>query len=1365
LTAASISAAGTTTLTVTYTPDFKGFDTDQTPAISFVKANEAITDAAGNQVVNFTRASFDGAAPVIVGVHGDLVDKTKLNVTFSEPIYTHDTAGANISFNGAAISGAQLFGYDNLNAGPGSSGFTAAPVTQTSATTLQATLDAALTVSDIAKDLVWLRLQTVWDNANAIDAVLADNYAAYDVAGANIKYWIMDDVVAPWIIGITTVDQDLDGYIDHYRVKFSEPIKDSSIKGYVSNNAMSVDISPTWAIAGYTGTARWNFFEGKSTAAAGNTGKAAAAAAGKPAFLDNGVDDDVLYLEIQESGVVPFANTGAGSTGFKGNVTFGAGSNAETATDIAGNPLDTASTVTTSGVAATNGTVTDNVGPVIVGATASGRVITVLFSEALKDITVAYKTTDFKVNGVAGGNNITGYTWVNNGTLQITMTSSTSAFNFNTNAINTVEVDGTTPAPNLANLRDLAVAATNNGSLGVTAAANNAAGLSTDTKLGLWTANSPVAPTLYTTNAAARGAFTISNLPWIINDGAASPAAPKPGQIVTLKWKGANIDSVDVYASFNGGVTYVLVPNSRVAFSALTTTYQTIGTISATNLRVQSSASSSYKADFTIATTNPNGPLMVVAPNGGEVFAAGQMVNILWAAINVAPTDSVDVSVSLDAGVTWTVIGRAAAGAGTFPWMAAATNNARVKVKQVGFLFEDMSDQSFMVSGSGGSVSPIAKAMLDKYPSSMADINNVNAAKVNVTGFASAGDSIMVQLVDSAGLAAMSATVGAGTNGAFAAQVNASALANGFVTLMAGKVINGAVATWYTFADYHKDAVTIGAPSALTVTDVPGDNGGFVYVTFTVSPQHPGMTGATPYNTVQSYQLYKRAVPGAAGVAAIDTVWTAWANFPAYSELLAGNKLQVLAATTKNGTYQWKLVASVMAGSNSAATGAASGGSAKVAELLNGVDKAADGIFSAPTDVAIGGSVDDIAPSALTVFAANNTPGQGITISWTPNSDHGIVGGYLFNGVTLPIWGVDRYEVYRAVKGTTTFTLVGFGVPGSSSFLDATATPGTTVYDYYIKLVDGNSDHVVRTADILGMAAIAGASGTDFNSDGTVGLADLVLLGQQWNTKKTDLTTWISLFDLNGDGVVDLGDLVVLGANWNATTKSAKVTSAVPTINNPFELKPEVNESTSMYFVNISVKDAATYQGVAFTLNYDTKAFEFVKESVNGLVGISLTNEVQPGVINIASAFQNEKFNGTITLGFKSKGLNSDMNLRMANAEVDINNLVSAVTGAPSVTLKALPTVYAMQQNFPNPFNPTTTIEYSLPKTSQVELAIYNMAGQKVRTLVNTSQAASFYRVIWNGKNDFGQTVASGLYFYKLNAGNYSKVVKMNLIK
>jgi flagellar hook capping protein FlgD len=88
-----------------------------------------------------------------------------------------------------------------------------------------------------------------------------------------------------------------------------------------------------------------------------------------------------------------------------------------------------------------------------------------------------------------------------------------------------------------------------------------------------------------------------------------------------------------------------------------------------------------------------------------------------------------------------------------------------------------------------------------------------------------------------------------------------------------------------------------------------------------------------------------------------------------------------------------------------------------------------------------------------------------------------------------------------------------------------------------------------------------------------------------------------------------------------------------------------------------------------------------------------------------------------------------------------------------------------LQTNMPNPFNPETTIFYSLEETSEVSLEIYNVKGQKVKQLVNSQIAAGQHSIIWDGKDDAGQSVASGVFFYKMTVGDYSSVKKMMLLK
>jgi hypothetical protein len=96
-----------------------------------------------------------------------------------------------------------------------------------------------------------------------------------------------------------------------------------------------------------------------------------------------------------------------------------------------------------------------------------------------------------------------------------------------------------------------------------------------------------------------------------------------------------------------------------------------------------------------------------------------------------------------------------------------------------------------------------------------------------------------------------------------------------------------------------------------------------------------------------------------------------------------------------------------------------------------------------------------------------------------------------------------------------------------------------------------------------------------------------------------------------------------------------------------------------------------------------------------------------------------------------------------------------------------LPIDYDLLQNYPNPFNPETTIRYALPKgfNGQVVLTIYNLVGQEVKRLVDKIQESGYYLIVWNGTDNFGRSVSSGVYFYRLRADRFTAVNKMMLLK
>ena len=108
-------------------------------------------------------------------------------------------------------------------------------------------------------------------------------------------------------------------------------------------------------------------------------------------------------------------------------------------------------------------------------------------------------------------------------------------------------------------------------------------------------------------------------------------------------------------------------------------------------------------------------------------------------------------------------------------------------------------------------------------------------------------------------------------------------------------------------------------------------------------------------------------------------------------------------------------------------------------------------------------------------------------------------------------------------------------------------------------------------------------------------------------------------------------------------------------------------------------------------------------------------------------------------------------------------NFPTAVEDEDEITQR--PSEFELHQNYPNPFNPGTQIEYTLKKTGHVTLHIYNVLGEKVKTLLDQDQPAGFYQINWDGKNDNGKPVSSGIYLYKLEVNGFSEARKMLLLK
>ena len=164
-----------------------------------------------------------------------------------------------------------------------------------------------------------------------------------------------------------------------------------------------------------------------------------------------------------------------------------------------------------------------------------------------------------------------------------------------------------------------------------------------------------------------------------------------------------------------------------------------------------------------------------------------------------------------------------------------------------------------------------------------------------------------------------------------------------------------------------------------------------------------------------------------------------------------------------------------------------------------------------------------------------------------------------------------------------------------------------------------------------------------------------------------------------------------------------------------------------------------------------------------GIQGTEWTQEymmeakAEEGIIHIAMAGPTSlEGNGALLyLQFEGEGL--------PEGEVRV---IHAILNEEEMDVEsAIPDVFALSPNYPNPFNPLTTIKYQLPEDVHVRISIYNILGQKVRSLVNGDMQAGYYSVEWDSRDGRGIHVASGIYFYRIEAGTFVQTRKMLLIK
>jgi nitrate reductase cytochrome c-type subunit len=189
--------------------------------------------------------------------------------------------------------------------------------------------------------------------------------------------------------------------------------------------------------------------------------------------------------------------------------------------------------------------------------------------------------------------------------------------------------------------------------------------------------------------------------------------------------------------------------------------------------------------------------------------------------------------------------------------------------------------------------------------------------------------------------------------------------------------------------------------------------------------------------------------------------------------------------------------------------------------------------------------------------------------------------------------------------------------------------------------------------------------------------------------------------------------------------------------------------------------------------------YDYAGIANNGQVP-GVQTEVTALLAKLASTLPDSLVNGTISSsGAKNLTKNQlgaywdyllvtkDGSLGVHNAKYTfalLERALGTITGVKVVSDKA-PRSYVLEQNYPNPFNPTTTINFSVPKTGMVNVSVYNAIGQLVKVLTNDNYIPGTYQITWNGTNNGGITVASGVYFYRFTTKDYTNTMKMVFLK
>ena len=345
-------------------------------------------------------------------------------------------------------------------------------------------------------------------------------------------------------------------------------------------------------------------------------------------------------------------------------------------------------------------------------------------------------------------------------------------------------------------------------------------------------------------------------------------------------------------------------------------------------------------------------------------------------------------------------------------------------------------------------------------------------------------------------------------------------------------------------------------------------------------------------------------------------------------------------------------------------------------------------------------------------------------------------------------------DTAQAVEWTDS-TNGNFILPVSSKIYNYSISVDQSGQNYYVDSIiahPGDDNVIVNLRTSIGTMPAAEVDGKLKTENGQAipnGYVGLHCLGNNFDISSNT--------DINGNYHISLPDSAIAGnyawqldsgtSNTDTTGNTLEAVYFIPSIKD----SDVIYKDLVIYTADTLIEGRVTIDG--HNPGYAFKIYAFAQDTAQAAEWTDSTNG------NFILPVSSKIYNYSIDVDQSGQNYYVDNIIAHPGDDSVIVNLSTSPTEAKQFP-NSIPKKFALDQNYPNPFNPTTTIKYSIPQSGLVKLVVYNILGEEVKTLVNQEQPAGSYNINFNADN-----LSSGIYFYKINAGNYSAVKKMILLK